>query len=165
MRVGTYGVMDGTVYRARASYYSIKVFSDTRPPDQRPWSEMWDGRWVLDASRDDITRLYQVWTEATFDSLPVTVDQINRETGKIGIIAEPGAGGAGQQLAYPPHKDLSPMHGNAASLDGWYGNVDIDRLTDIRESVEELDLSRYGHPEPPPSPPTQTTPEAPTRNS
>lgn len=38
------------------------------------------------------------------------------------------------------------MHGNAASLDGWYGNVDIDRLTDVRESVEELDLADYGNP-------------------
>ena len=40
------------------------------------------------------------------------------------------------------------MHGNAASLDGWYGNVDIDRLTDVRESVERLDLADYGNPRP-----------------
>lgn len=139
MRVGKYAVMDGTDYTARADYYSIELFSDTRPADKHPWTQMWNGRWVLDASRDDITRLYRVWAYATFDSLPVTVDRVNRENGKIGIIARPGAGGAGQQIAHPRQKDLSPMYANAASLDGWYGNVDVDRLTDIRESVEELD--------------------------
>ena len=148
MRVGTYAVTDGTDYTARADYYYIELFSDTRPTDQHPWTQMWDGRWVCDVSRDDITRLYRVWAYATFDSLPVTVDRVNRENGKIGIIARSGAGGAGQQIANPPHKDLSPMHGNAASLEGWYGNVDIGRLTDIRESVEELDLADYGNPRP-----------------
>ena len=165
MRTGIYAVVDGAEYTASADYYSLTIFSDSRPPDQRPWRELWDGEWACDVSRDDITRLYRVWAYATFDSLPVTVDNVDRKTGKIGIIAKPGAGGAGQQLAYPPHKDLSPMHANAASLDGWYGNVDINRLTDIRESVEELDLSRYGHPEPPPSPPRRKTPEVPTQNS
>lgn len=146
MRVGTYAVVDGTDYTASADYHSIELFADTRPADQRPWTQMWDGEWVRDVSRDDISRLYRVWAYATFDSLPVTVDQVDRKNGKIGVIARPGAGGAGQQISHPPHKDLSPMHGNAASLDGWYGNVDIDRLTDIRESVEELDLSKYGNP-------------------
>lgn len=148
MRRGTYAVVDGSEYSAGADFYSIKIYSDSRPADQRPWRQKWDGRWVCDVSRDDITRLFEVITSASFDSLPVTVDKINRKTGKIGIIAQPGAGGAGQQIAHPPHKDLSPMYGNAASLDGWYGNVDIDRLTDVRESVEELDLADYGNPRP-----------------
>jgi len=95
-----------------------------------------------------VSRLVEVHTDATFESLPVSVDYVDHQTGKAGIIAAPGAGGAGQQIAHPPHTDLSPMHGNAASLDGWYGNVDIDRLTDVRESVEELDLADYGNPRP-----------------
>lgn len=146
MRVGMYATVGGTEFSVRADYYAIIVFVTEPPPGSAGWEPTSMDRWAKRISRDEVTRLFEVHTDANFESLPVSVDYVDHKTGKAGIIAAPGAGGAGQQIAHPPHGDLSPMHGNAASLDGWYGNVDIDRLADIREYVEELDLFKFGNP-------------------
>lgn len=146
MKVGFRAVVDGVEYPADAEYRHIWIYSTTEPPDQHGWEAFWDGRWRREVTQDQVTRLFEVRTRATFESLPVTVQSIDPKTGMVAIIASAGGGGADFQLAHPPHHELSPIHENAASLQGWYGEVAPDRLSQVQESVEERDVSNYGVP-------------------
>jgi hypothetical protein len=141
-------VVDGHEYPADAQYRRIWVYSTTPPPDHDGWVPYRDGRWRREVTQGQVTRLVEVRARATFESLPVRVQSIDPTTGMVAIIAAPGGGGASFQLAHPPHSELSPIHDNAASIEGWYGEVEPHRLTDVRSSTEELDVSLYGIPRP-----------------
>lgn len=144
---GQYATVDGTEYKARASYRKIWLYLPTTDPRPDGWIDTGRGEWSTEVTRDEVTSLVKVRTRARFGSLPVDVLEIFPD-GQVSILANPGAGGAGAQLARPPHAELSPLHGNAASLDGWIGRVAPERLTDVVESVEQLDVSLYGIPRP-----------------
>ena len=148
MRIGHYAVVDGREYPADAQYRHIWIYSSTSPPDHDGWAPFWDGRWRREVQQSEVTSLVHVTTVATFDSLLVTVLSVDRTTGKIGFVASPGPGPADKQLAHPPHSELSPILDNAASIEGWYGEVEPHRLTDVRSSTAELDVSLYGIPRP-----------------
>lgn len=146
MRIGHYAVVGGHEYPADAEYRHIWVYSTTPPDDQDGWEASRDGRWRREVQQSDVTNLVHVTTVATFDSLPVNVLSVDSATGRVAIIASPGPGPADEQLAHPPHRELSPVLDNAASIEGWYGEVEPRRLTDVRSSTEELDVSLYGIP-------------------
>lgn len=146
MRLGQYAVVDGHEYPADAQYRRIWVYSTTPPGDQEGWETSRDGRWRREVPQSDVTSLVHVTAVATFDSLPVHVLSVDSTTGRVAIIASPGPGPADEQLAHPPHPELSPILDNAASIEGWYGEVEPQRLTGIRSSTEELDVTLYGIP-------------------
>lgn len=146
MRIGHYAVVEGHEYQAHAEYRHIWIDSATPPEDQDGWEVFRDGRWRREVQQSDVTSLVHVTTLATFDSHRVNVLSIDHRTGKVAFVANPGPGPADKQLAHPPHSELSPILDNAASIEGWYGEVEPHRLTDIHSSSEELDVSLYGIP-------------------
>lgn len=148
MRLGHYAVVDGREYPADAQYRHIWIYSSTPPEDQDRWEASPGGRWRREVQQSEVTSLVHVTTVATFESLRVTVVSVDRTTGKIAFVASPGPGPADKQLAHPPHSELSPILDNAASIEGWYGEVEPHRLTDVRSSTEELDVTLYGIPRP-----------------
>lgn len=148
MRLGHYAVVDGREYSAHAEYRHIWIYSTAPPPDHCGWATSRDGRWRREVTPGQVSRLVEVRARATFESLPVRVQSIDPTTGMVAVIAAPGGGGASFQLAHPPHSELSPILDNAASIEGWYGEVEPHRLTDVRSSTDELDVSLYGIPRP-----------------
>lgn len=144
VRVGQYATAGGTEHRARASYRKIWLYLPTTDPRPDRWIDLGQGEWSTEVTRE-VTSLVKVGTRARLDSLPVDVLEVFPD-GQVSVLASPGAGGAGAELGHPPHAELSPLHGNAASLDGWIGRVAPERLTDVVESVEQLDVSRFGVP-------------------
>lgn len=145
VRAGQYATVGGTEHRARASYRKIWLYVPATDPRPDGWIDTGQGEWSTEVTRDEVTSLVKVRTRARLDSLPVDVLEVFPD-GQVSVLASPGAGGAGAQLDHPPHAELSPLHGNAASLDGWIGRVAPERLTDVVESVEELDVTRFGVP-------------------
>lgn len=145
IRAGKYATVGGIEYRARASYRKIWLYLPATGPRPDGWIDTGKGEWSTEVTRVEVTSLVKVRTRARFDSLPVDVFEVFPD-GQVMILASPGAGDAGAQLDHPPHSELSPLHGNAASLDGWVGRVAPERLTDVVESIEELDVTRFGVP-------------------
>lgn len=146
VRVGKIAVVDGIEYPARADYRNIWLKPAPGSPTPAGWRSVDDnGNFDASISRDRVSALLEVTTVATLDSLRVQVLDVDDTTQTAGIFRSPGGGDASFQVDHPPHPELHPMAGNAASIDGWYGRVPCDRLTDVTETVRPLDLSKFGN--------------------
>lgn len=147
VRVGKIAVVDGVEYPARADYRNIWLRPAPGSPTPAGWRSVDDnGDFDPTISRDQVSALLEVTSVATLDSLRVQVLDVDDTTQTAGVFRSPGGGDSSFQIDHPPHPDLHPMAGNAASIDGWYGRVPYSRLTDIVETVRPLDLSTFGNP-------------------
>lgn len=143
MRAGLYAEYNGREFRADAYDQSVRVSlpsSETRPSG---WLAQPGGReWYLVVSRKAVARLFSVRTTAALDGLSVKVVDLDNVRGSALVHAVyPESTSVHDQLVRPLHPDLE-LDNDGPTASNWFGWIEIGRLVDVEETVEELDPLR-----------------------